>query len=132
VPALAGIPVLHRQYASALAIVTGHRCSPPEITMWAAWLHQGGTLVILMGMSRLEQIVGALQQAGLPADVPIAVTMAGSTPQEKTVTGTLATIVEAARDLSAPAVLVLGRVVALREALLPVMPAAYVTSLRRV
>jgi siroheme synthase len=34
VPALAGIPVLHRDYASALAIVTGHRCSPQEIAMW--------------------------------------------------------------------------------------------------
>jgi siroheme synthase len=85
-----------------------------------------------MGMARLGQIVDALQQAGLPADLPIAVTMAGSTPQERTVTGTLATIVEAARELSAPAVLVLGRVVSLREALLPVTSAAYVTSPGRV
>lgn len=114
-PALAGIPVLHRHYSSALAIVSGHACRPEEIETWATWLHQAGTVVILMGMAHLAAIAHGLQQAGVSPEMPVAVTRAGSLPVARTVIGPLAEIAERASDVGAPAVIVIGQVVGWKQ-----------------
>lgn len=111
VPELAHIPVLHRDYASMLTIVSGHRCGQTEIATWAACVALSGTLVILMGMANLARIVHDLRQAGVSAETPTAVIASGSTKHESIVVATLRDIEEAAQTLSAPAVIVVGEVV---------------------
>jgi uroporphyrin-III C-methyltransferase len=117
VPALAGIPVLHRDYASMLTIVSGHRCSEAEMHTWATTLRQSGTLVVLMGMAHLARISAGLQHVGVPVDTPVAVIMSGACNQAQTVIGTLADIVMRARHMAAPAVILVGQVVALHRLL---------------
>jgi len=111
VPELAHIPVLHRDYASMLTIVSGHHCRQAEIATWAACVGQSGTLVILMGMANLARIANGLRQAGVPAATPAAVIASGSTQQASIAVATLRDIAETARPLTAPAVIVVGEVV---------------------
>lgn len=115
VPALAGIPVVHRDYASAVAIVSGHRCHDDDISMWATWVKQSGTLVILMGMAKLATIVDGLQQVGVSEDIPVAVTRSGLHRADRTVLGTLADIAARASDVGSPAVIVIGDIVAWKQ-----------------
>jgi uroporphyrin-III C-methyltransferase len=120
-PAYAGIPITHRAAASSVAFVTGHE-DPARAETRVDWraLAQGiDTLVFLMGIGRLAYIAEQLIDHGRPRDTPAAVIRWGTTPQQETVTGTLATIaaeVERA-GLGAPATLVVGEVVRLRERL---------------
>ena len=115
VPALAGIPVVHRDYASAVAIVAGHRCHDDDIRMWATWVTQSGTLVILMGMAKLAMIVDSLRQTGVSGDIPVAVTRSGLDRDDRTVLGTLEDIAARASDVGSPAVIVIGNVVAWQQ-----------------
>ena len=117
VPALAGIPVTHRELAGGFAVVTGH-CAEGDRQDWQA-LARVETLVILMGLSRLPEIAASLLFHGRPAETPVAVIAQGSLPGEKVVTATLATIAgEVARaGLRAPATIVVGEVVRMRQRL---------------
>lgn len=119
VPALAGIPVTHRELAGGFAVVTGH-CAEGDRQDWAA-LARVETLVILMGLSRLPEIAAALLFNGRGADTPAAAIAAGSLPGERVVVGTLGTIAgDVARaGLRAPATIVVGEVVRVRERLFP-------------
>src|SRR3954454_21494478 len=90
VPALAGIPVTHREIAGGFAVVTGH-CAEGDRQDWAA-LSKVETLVILMGLSRLPEIAAALLFNGRRSDTPVAVVADGSLPGERVVVGTLGTI----------------------------------------
>lgn len=115
-PAYAGIPVTHRDVAASFAVVTGHTASddaPPEKFPIA------DTLVFLMGVRALGQIVARLKQRGESDDKPVALVRWGTTTQQQTVVGTLATIereVEKA-GLKSPALIVVGDVVNLRDKL---------------
>jgi uroporphyrinogen III methyltransferase/synthase len=119
--AYAGIPVTHREAASAVAFVTGHEDpSKPESALdWQALAAFPGTLVVYMGVRRLEQITERLQQAGRKPDEPAALVERGTLPGQRVVTGTLATIASAAeqQQIKAPALAVFGDVVSLRERL---------------
>lgn len=127
VPAAAGIPVTHRRVSEAFTVVSAHldplRPEQPT-TDWAAIARTPGTLCVLMGMGRLEQIAAALVAGGRGADTPAAVVTDGTTPCQRVVTATLATVAEASRraGLRPPGVLVVGDVVSLREALLAGQP----------
>lgn len=121
VPAYAGIPVTHRGVASSFSVVTGHE-DPGKAGSSINWEKLAtctDTLVFLMGMQNLPEIVAKLVAHGLPEDTPVAVVKEGTRPEQKTVTGTLANIAEevAVAGLGAPAVIVVGGVVALREKL---------------
>lgn len=121
VPAYAGIPVTHRGLASSFAVVTGHE-DPSKDTSSVDWgkLAAGAdTLVCLMGMGHLESIVEALLGSGKAPDTPIALIREGTTPGQRTVAGTLNTIVKQAEeaDLQPPVVMVIGEVVGLKEKL---------------
>jgi uroporphyrin-III C-methyltransferase len=120
VPAYAGIPLTHRALSSSVAFVTGTHADDGQHTSALANLAAAAdTLVILMGMSRLEQITEELIAAGRSPETPAAVVRWGTYEGQQTVTGTLRTIrVEAERaGLLAPGVIVVGEVVALRERL---------------
>jgi uroporphyrin-III C-methyltransferase len=120
-PAYAGIPVTHRGLASAVTLVTGHgdasACS--EAVDWAQLARLPGTLVIYMGMGRLRRLADRLLAAGRCAATPAAVIEWGTYPHQRTVTGSLFDIADRAHDagLGAPAIIVIGEVVRLREQL---------------
>jgi uroporphyrinogen III methyltransferase/synthase len=118
-PAYAGIPLTHRKVTSTVAFITGHEDPEKETSTidWAALAKGIGTLVFLMGVKNLPQITGSLIRHGKPPDTPVALVRWGTTSRQQTVTGTLATIVERVKQagLKAPAVIVVGGVVQLRD-----------------
>jgi len=123
--AYAGIPITHRDAASSFAVFTGHRRSdageqaagPLAASPLAGT--SADTLVFLMGMGNLPAIVDDLLAAGRDAATPVAVVSHGTWPQQRTVTGSLHDIVEkvAAANIAAPAAVIAGDVVRLREQL---------------
>lgn len=115
-PAYAGIPVTHRSVARSFAVLTGN---VKEGDAHYERLSGIDTLVLLMGVRNLDVIAAELIAAGRAPETPAATIQWGTTPQQRTVTGTLMTIaaeVERA-GLEAPAVTVVGEVVRLREQL---------------
>lgn len=121
VPAYAGIPITHRACASSVAVITGHEDPrrPQSRINWRALAEGIDTLVFLMGVGRLGYIAGQLVAHGRPADTPAAVIRWGTTAEQETVVGTLATIADdvARAGLTPPATLVVGEVVRLRAQL---------------
>ena len=118
VPAYAGIPLTHRDYASSFAVVTGHEAVKSKSKVdWAKLATAVDTLVILMGLHNLSSIVAQLIAHGRALDTPVAVIQQGTTAQQKTVVGTLADIVDKGATLKAPALIVVGEVVGLANQL---------------
>lgn len=114
-PAYAGIPVTHREFASSVAMVTGHeRVDAASEKLPAA---QADTLVYLMAVKTLPRVVAQLLQSGWPAKTPAALVEWGTCPWQRTVTATLATIEAKAKaeDIKPPAALVIGEVVRMRK-----------------
>lgn len=120
VPAYAGIPVTHRGVAASFAVVTGHE-DPGKAESSLDWdaLARVDTLVILMGVGNLPQIVEELTRRGREMNTPVALIQWGTLGVQRTVAGTLSDIVQRVEDagLRAPAVAVVGDVVALRQRL---------------
>ncbi len=119
VPAYAGIPVTHRGLASSFAVITGHEVEELATRNSQLATPQADTLVFLMGTKTLPEIVENLIASGRPADTPAAVIRWGTTPEQQTVTGTLADIVSRVEEagLTPPAITVVGEVVRLRDKL---------------
>jgi uroporphyrinogen III methyltransferase / synthase len=116
-PAYAGIPVTHRSYATSLTLVTGHEADASTGIKWEALAQLDGTIVFLMGFGNLQTIAQKLTEHGASPDRPVAVISKATTPEQRTVTGTLATI-EAkvvAANLPTPALIVVGDVVKLHD-----------------
>jgi uroporphyrin-III C-methyltransferase / precorrin-2 dehydrogenase / sirohydrochlorin ferrochelatase len=112
VPAAAGIPVTHRGVASAFAVVTGHESDGVSNLDWEA-LARVPTLVVLMGLTALPEVAARLLAHGVHGDTPTAVIASGTLPAQRTVVGSLETIVAlvAAAGLEPPATVVIGEVV---------------------
>ncbi|HEU5300770.1 MAG TPA: uroporphyrinogen-III C-methyltransferase [Acidimicrobiia bacterium] len=111
--AYAGIPVTHRGLSTHFTVVTGHEDPAKGRTDvdWEALGHAGGTLVILMGASRIRDIAARLIAAGRPADTPVAVVRNGTRADQVSLRSTLATIGDA--DVRPPSAIVVGEVAAL-------------------
>jgi uroporphyrinogen III methyltransferase / synthase len=118
-PAYAGIPVTHRDDASAVAFVTGHEDPDKEDSAldYEALARFPGTLVFYMGVKALPRIAERLIAAGRDPSEPAAVIERGTLPGQRTVTGTLEGIAAAAAEaeISPPSVTVVGPVAARRE-----------------
>ena len=122
--AYAGIPVTHRDAASAVAFVTGHE-DPAKLGEggtgsaldWPALARFPGTLVFYMGVRQLPAITQQLIAGGRAPDEPAAVIQRGTLPDQRVVSGTLATIATVAADaeVRAPAISLFGPVAALRQ-----------------
>ncbi len=120
VPAYNGIPVTHRDYASALHIVTGHAGKGKENNInYKALVESGGTLVFLMGVTALESIVEGLKKAGMRPSMPAAVLQEGTTAGHRRVVADIATLVQKASEaeIRPPALIVVGGVCSLSEKL---------------
>src|SRR4051812_21683303 len=116
-PAYAGIPVTHRDEASAVAFITGHEdpTKPESAIDWDALARFPGTLVFYMGMKQLPDISRRLIDAGRPADMPAAVIERGTLPGQRAVVATLGDIAErvAAEGVKPPAITLVGPVAGL-------------------
>jgi uroporphyrin-III C-methyltransferase len=119
--AYAGIPLTHRHFASSIAIVTGHE--DPErnepIVKWDKLAETVDTIVILMGIERLESISHKLIKAGLCKETEIAVIENGTTTKQRAIKGTLSDIIERVKraKIKPPAIIIIGKVVSLQEKL---------------
>jgi uroporphyrinogen III methyltransferase / synthase len=113
--AYAGIPVTHRDDASAVAFVTGHEDPGKEESAidWEALARFPGTLVFYMGVKRLGDNAAALIGGGRDADEPAAAIERGTIDGQRTVVSTLGTLAEAVEreGVKAPALIVVGPVV---------------------
>ncbi|MCK4874748.1 MAG: uroporphyrinogen-III C-methyltransferase [Sulfurimonas sp.] len=117
-PAYAGIPVTHRGVAVSFRVVTGHE-SPHKKESQIPWdtFKTDDTIVFLMGLHNLPKISKKLIEIGKDSDYPCAVISKGTTKDQSVVVGTLSDIVEKAKDVPTPALIVVGKVVLLREQL---------------
>lgn len=119
--AYAGIPLTHRKLTATLAFITGHEDPHKEESNidWDSLARGIGTLVFFMGVKNLPDITQKLIANGKSPETPVALIRWGTTPRQKTVTGTLDNITDRVKKagLKSPAIIVVGEVVQLREAL---------------
>jgi len=115
----AGIPITHRGYTASVAFITGHEDPTKESSNidWSKIATGIGTIVVYMGIKNLPNIVSNLIDHGRSPDTPVAVVRWASTPEQKSVVGTLATIANIVADagIKPPALIVIGEVVNLRD-----------------
>jgi uroporphyrinogen III methyltransferase/synthase len=120
-PAYAGVPVTHREAASAVAFLTGHEdpAKPDSALDWQALAAFPGTLVVYMGVRQLPAITAKLIEGGRSPEEPAALVHRGTLPGQRAAVGTLATIADIAVEerIKAPTIAIFGAVAALRERL---------------
>lgn len=119
VAAYAGIPLTHRNYAQACVFVTGHLKDGSMNLDWPGLARRRQTVIIYMGLHGLAYLCEQLIAHGLPSDWPAAIVQQGTTPNQRTVTGTLATLPALAESagLKAPTLIIVGEVVRLKDKL---------------
>lgn len=111
VPAVAGIPVTHRNVSPAFTVVTGHRESGGSTGIeWEALARVGGTIVILMGVAERGEIARRLINGGLAPTTPVAAIRWGTRTEQETTRTTLGDL--HAAPLRAPSTIVIGEVAA--------------------
>jgi uroporphyrin-III C-methyltransferase len=115
--AFAGIPVTHRGVSNSFAVATGHECGLDSAPDYAALFRSAGTLVILMGVKNLPKIVAQMLSAGIDPETPVAAIEEGTMETQHTLVTTLQGILKDGSGLKAPAVIVVGSVVLLRDRL---------------
>ncbi len=103
-----GIPVTHRSIAHGVTFVTGHTGDAAEPD-WTALARSGMTLVIYMGLSRLDWIAAQLRHAGMPADMPACVIENGTLESQRQHVTTLGLL--SAEGFASPVIVVIGEVV---------------------
>lgn len=115
-PAAIGIPVTDRRWSSGVALVTGHAKDGGQGPDWESLARSGLTLVIYMGLARVDAVVAALIDGGMARDKPAAVVCAAHTDRQRHVLTTLEQLAQmvAREGLTSPALLVVGD--AVREA----------------
>ncbi|GGG34748.1 hypothetical protein GCM10011344_39430 [Dokdonia pacifica] len=118
VPAYQGIPLTKRGSAESFWVITGTTKSHKMSTDVALAAQSNATVAILMGMSKLGEIVSAFAKAG-KEKIPVAIIQNGTRDDEKTGFGTIETIekVVAEKKLTSPAIIVIGKVVENRSIL---------------
>jgi uroporphyrin-III C-methyltransferase len=119
-PAYAGIPLTHRDYASSVAIVTGHRAGDTgKPVNWTKLSSAVDTIVILMGVESLETIAAKLIEGGLDPNRPAAIIEQGTSKAQRSFIAKLSTISKEAKrnKVKPPAVIVIGEVAELRRKL---------------
>jgi uroporphyrin-III C-methyltransferase len=118
VPAFAGIPVTHRNYGHSFMVIAGSRSNDLNSPDWqaaAALVQAGGTVIVLMGLSRLAAIAERLMTRNCSPATPIAVIAKGTYLIQDCRVGSLADIAERIDGVAAPAIIVIGEVVSLRD-----------------
>ena len=121
VPALVGVPATHRGLSQGVSVISGHvpPDSPHSTLDYGALARSGTTLVLLMAVTNLAAITAELLAQGMPGDTPAVMVENGSTPSQRILRGTLATIAQQASEVGVepPAITVIGAVAGLAEQL---------------
>ncbi|MEE8534969.1 MAG: siroheme synthase CysG [Kiloniellales bacterium] len=110
--AATGIPLTHRDQASAVTLVTGHgKDGEPDLD-WARLAQLNHTLVVYMGVATADRTAERLIAHGLAAQTPVAVIENGTLENQKTVAGTLGELGSLVRagGIRGPAIIVIGEV----------------------
>ena len=115
----AGIPLTHRQFASSVVFVTGHEDpeKKTEVVKWKKLANSVDTIVIMMGLSRIEEISKKLIEGGMDKTTPVAVIQNGTTPKQKMIKGTISNISNKIKrnKIRPPTNIIIGRVVDLSD-----------------
>ncbi|MGK5093401.1 uroporphyrinogen-III C-methyltransferase [Deltaproteobacteria bacterium TL4] len=113
VPAYVGIPLTHRDYSANVVFLTGmeHPEKPQTLIAWEA-IAKIGTIVVLMGLSTMDQVVDNLIAHGRDPETQVAVVQWGTWPQQRSLKGTLATIVSKVKqeNFEPPVLTIIGEV----------------------
>ncbi|WP_353613082.1 siroheme synthase CysG [Mangrovibacter phragmitis] len=115
--AYSGIPLTHRDYAQSVRLVTGHLKSSGEELDWASLAAEKQTLVFYMGLNQAPAIEKNLLACGMPSETPCALVEKGTATTQKVVQGTLEQLAALAQQVQSPSLIIVGRVVGLREKL---------------
>ncbi|WP_117194532.1 uroporphyrinogen-III C-methyltransferase [Rhizobium terrae] len=117
--AAANIPATMRGISRAITLATGHAAGTPGDLDWKALAKTGEPIVVYMGVGTIGTIAQLLMEGGLSPETPVAVLMAATTPDERSLTATLATVqAEVERqNFVAPALIVIGKIVSMRAVL---------------
>lgn len=112
VPAYQGISITKRGISESFWVITGTTSDRKLSNDVALAAKSSATVVILMGMSKLSQIVALFQKEN-KGEIPVAIIQNGTMPNEKIGVGTVDTIVNVAQmnNLASPAIIVIGEVV---------------------
>lgn len=112
VPAYQGISITKRGVSESFWVITGTTSDRKLSNDVALAAKSSATVVILMGMSKLSQIVALFQKEN-KGEIPVAIIQNGTMPNEKIGVGTVDTIVNVAQmnNLASPAIIVIGEVV---------------------
>jgi len=114
-----GIPLTHRKFASSVVFVTGHEDAKKSegVVDWKRLAKAVDTIVIMMGLSRIEIISKKLISGGLSKNTPVAVIQNGTTDEHRMIKGTLSNISKKISEakIKPPSIIVVGKVVNLSE-----------------
>ncbi len=115
----AGIPLTHRDHAQSCTFITAHGKEGVLDLDWDILIRKGQTVAVYMGLGSLPVLMDGFIERGTNRQTPVAIIENGTLPDQKVVTGTMADIVERARQagLKGPAIIIIGSVVKLREQL---------------
>ena len=114
--AYSGIPLTHRDFAQGVRLITGHLKTGSDLD-WQNLAAEKQTLVFYMGLNQAPAIREKLIAHGMAADMPAAIVENGTAVNQKVVTGTLDRLDILAQQMASPALIIVGRVVALRDKL---------------
>ena len=114
-----GIPLTHRKHASSVVFVTGHEDpeKKKESVKWKKLAKSVDTIVIMMGLSRIDIICNELAKGGMAKNTPVAVIQNGTTPKHKTIKGTISNIAQKIKQqkIKPPSIIIIGKVVDLSK-----------------
>jgi uroporphyrin-III C-methyltransferase len=115
----AGIPLTHRKYASSVVFVTGHEDpeKKKEVVKWKRLAKSVDTIVIMMGLSRIDVICKQLIAGGMDKKTPVAVIQNGTTSKQRMVIGTVSNIAKLVKQnkIMPPTNIIIGKVVDLSK-----------------
>ena len=114
--AYSGIPLTHRDYAQSVRLVTGHLKTGGELD-WENLAAEKQTLVFYMGLNQAATIQEKLIEFGMQPDMPVALVENGTSVKQRVVNGELTQLGELAQQVESPALIIVGRVVGLRDKL---------------
>jgi uroporphyrin-III C-methyltransferase/precorrin-2 dehydrogenase/sirohydrochlorin ferrochelatase len=119
VASYAGIPLTHRDHAQSCMFVTGHLKDGTMNLDWDALARPKQTVVVYMGLHGLDTLCAKLIEHGMPDSTLIAIVQQGTTPNQRVITGTLATLpgIAEREQPQAPTLIIVGGVVTLRDKL---------------
>ncbi len=114
--AYSGIPLTHRDYAQSVRLITGHLKTGGKLD-WENLAAEKQTLVFYMGLNQAATIQQKLIEHGMPGEMPVAIVENGTAVTQRVIDGTLTQLGELAQQMNSPSLIIIGRVVGLRDKL---------------